>query len=402
MNDLFLLRSLPLDLLYIVANYDHQVIFIFSEKDLLQLNWIRLLKINFFKDYKNSLFAKEELMRIYIYNSFWKTNQIACGQYASTVINENDDNTVKVISDSPSEMKEFEKNISQIAYGGEHVIVLLLDGTLLCRGQNSCGQLGFGDYIPRNTFVKNDTLPADISIKQIACGYVHTLILLTNGTLLTAGMNTNGQLGTETITESTNSFRKLDNVKNIVQIACGYYHSFIKLKDGTILGCGRNESGQLGLGKIKRVTSFQKIKCVPKNIVDISCGSGCTFLLIDDGTLMSCGFNGSGALGLGDNVNRNTFTHIQNLPANVVKIQVGYDHAICLLADGSIMSCGYNYRSGLGFQDTISRNIFEKIKDLPEKVKNIGTSCFALYSVICLFNDTMIKFDRDFKTYNLV
>ncbi|AYV81237.1 MAG: chromosome condensation regulator [Harvfovirus sp.] len=386
-----LLRRLPLDLLYIVANYDPQVLFMYPEKDLLQLNWIRLLKMNFHKDYKNSLFSNEELMRIYIYNSFSRRNQIACGRSEAIVINEDDTtvmnfNEMGVISDNNSH-----KNIACVAYGADYVIILLHDGTLLCRGSNTNGQLGLGDYASRDIFVKNETLGKDISIKQIACGYAHTLLLLTDGTLLTTGLNSSGQLG-QKIAPELNSFTKLDNVKNIVQIACGYYHSVIKLEDGTLLGCGNNGAGQLGLDKMNIVPFFTKIKDLPKNISEISCGNCCTFLLIDDGTLMGCGYNESGALGLGDNKNRTTFTHIKNLPTNVVKIQAGYDHAICLLGNGNIMTCGHNRNGALGFPDRINRNIFEEIKNLPAKVKNIGTGGFAQYTLICLLNGTTIRF----------
>ncbi|AYV82630.1 MAG: chromosome condensation regulator [Hyperionvirus sp.] len=408
MDDLIFLQSLPLDLLYIVTNYDPAVLFIYPKKELIEFNWTRLLKFNFHKDYKDSSISSDQLMRIYIHN-YWGINKIICGREEAFIINDNATvmnfdmgqrvffEKMSFLSESrPCDIKDFEKNILQIAYGGAHIIVLLIDGTLLCRGSNYSGQLGLGHLRARDKFHKNDTLEGmgkDMSIRQIACGNNHTLILLTNGTLWGCGDNRNGQLGFESL-EDIKSLTKIDDVKNIVQIACGFYHSFIKLDDGTIMGCGNNSSGQLGLGEVQVVRSFTKIEYVSKNISEIVCGNCTTFLLMDDGTSMSCGFGLSGTLGHGDNLNRDTFSPIKNL-SNIVKMQAGYDHVICSLSNGTIMSCGSFYSNEF---HPSNQNIFTEIKNLPGKVENIGTGPFAEYVIIRLTDGTLIRYgDFTFK-----
>ncbi|AYV81438.1 MAG: chromosome condensation regulator [Harvfovirus sp.] len=390
MNDLIFLRNLPLELLYIVTSYDPAVLFLFPRSDLLQLNWSRLLKLNFHKDYKNSPLTNEQLMRAYV-NNFSGINKIICGMTEYFIIN--DACTVTLFDKSHNfNIKDFQRNISQIACGPSHTMILLLDGTLLCRGFNSNGQLGLKDICTRDNFVKNDTFGEHISIKQIACGSAHTLILLTNGTLLTCGDNSSGQLGSGPGSHR-NFLRKVDTIARITQIACGYHHSFIKLEDGSIMSSGGNTSGQLGLRHTEVRYIFEKVEDIHGDISEIICGNCNTFLLMNDGTLMSCGYGKVGTLGHGDYESRTTFTLIEGLPKNIIKVQAGFDHVICLLGNGIIMTCGSNFSDELGFNDKINRNIFEEIKNLPP-VENIGTGAFARYSIIDLLNGPLMRFGK--------
>ncbi|AYV84678.1 MAG: chromosome condensation regulator [Hyperionvirus sp.] len=404
--DLIFLQTLPLDLLYIVANYNPAALFIYSKEELLRFNWTRLLRFNFHQDYKNSFLTNEELLRIYTYN-FLGINKIICGSKECFIIND-DLNVMNYdlrcrdthekyshllsVRDTPTfDIKDFQKNIFQVAYGNEYIIILLFDGTLLCRGNNVYGQLGLGDFNPRYTFVKNDTLGKDISIKQIVCGSYHTFILLTDGTLLGCGSNENGQLGLG-ISGSQKFFARVDGIKDIALVASGYYHSFIKLYDGTVMGCGNNTSGQLGFGDKRIVKTFTKIEYISQNIADIVCGNCTSFMLMNDGTLMSCGYGASGVLGHGNYKSKDIFTPVEKLPKNIVKIQAGFDHAICLLENGTIMTSGSNQSGELGFERTPKINIFQEIKNLPAKVINIGTGPFAQYSIIRLLNGTIMRY----------
>ena len=37
--------------------------------------------------------------------------------------------------------------------------------------------------------------------------------------------------------------------KNIVEVACGYYHTLLRINLGEVFAFGRNDKGQLGLVK---------------------------------------------------------------------------------------------------------------------------------------------------------
>ncbi|AYV81771.1 MAG: chromosome condensation regulator [Harvfovirus sp.] len=402
MDDLVFLRRLPLELFYIVTRYNPGMAFIYPTKEeLLSLNWMRLLKSNFNRDYK--MVAPMDLMKIYI-DCYWKVSRIICGQREYVIID--DDNVIatnfgrdnsqlsQLEKTKISDIDDFKKKIYLVGHGYCYVLILLVDGTLLCRGFNNYGELGVGDFTWRYNFVRVDGFPGNVSVRAIACGSNHTLILLTNGKVMACGSNMSGQLGSENL-KRNNSFRELENIKDVVQIACGDSHSFIKLEDGSIMGCGNNFSGQLGLGKIRSVLSFTKIEYVANNVREIVCGSCNTFLLMNDGGVMSSGFGWSGTLAHGDNSDKNIFTLIENLPKNVavVKIQAGFDHVICLFGNGTVMTCGKNSFGQLGFADKVDRKFFEKIEHLSVAVVDIGTGAFAEYTILRLLDGSLIKYN---------
>ena len=66
-----------------------------------------------------------------------------------------------------------------------------------------------------------------------------------------------------------------------------------------------------------------------------------SFILKNDGTLWGCGINNTGQLGLEDTTNRNIF--IQNTNINNVKLVCcGSNHTIALKNNGTLWGCGYN------------------------------------------------------------
>src|SRR5205814_1926245 len=87
-----------------------------------------------------------------------------------------------------------------------------------------------------------------------------------------------------------NNFR-VEYAKKIMEVVCGCYHTIIRLTDGTLMSCGNNEYGQLGQGDTKNRTKFEEIKNMPKNIMEIVCGTYHTIVRLTDGTIISCGYN---------------------------------------------------------------------------------------------------------------
>ena len=87
-------------------------------------------------------------------------------------------------------------------------------------------------------------------------------------------------------------------------------HSLILKNDGTLLGCGRNAEGQLGLGDTTNRTTFTQVTTNTDNIKSVCCGYDHTFILKNDNTLWGCGGNQYGQLGLGNTTNRTTITQV--------------------------------------------------------------------------------------------
>lgn len=87
-----------------------------------------------------------------------------------------------------------EHQITSIACGTDHTLVLSSCGKVLVWGLNSEGQLGLGTIDNRSSSMPQ-TITLDVCIKQIACGANHSLLLATNGKILSFGANNHGQLG---------------------------------------------------------------------------------------------------------------------------------------------------------------------------------------------------------------
>ena len=108
---------------------------------------------------------------------------------------------------------------------------------------------------------------------------------------------------------------------DIKQISCGNGHTFILKNDGSVWSCGYNQYGKLGLGDTTNRTTFTQVTTnINNDVKQISCSYVFTFILKNDGSLWSCGRNDNGYLGLGgDGTDRYTFTQVTTNINNDVK-----------------------------------------------------------------------------------
>ena len=250
-----------------------------------------------------------------------------------------------------------------------HSLILKNDGTLWSTGYNGYGQLGLGDYTNRTTFTQITTNADDV--KSVYCGGYHTLILKNDGTLWGCGYNANGQLGLGD-TNYRNIFTEIiTNTDDIKSVCCGGDHTFILKNDGTLWGTGYNANGQLGLGDTNYRNTFTQVTTNADDIKEIYCGRSSTFILKNDGTLWSCGFNDYGPLGLGDTGYKTTFTQVTTNADNVKEVYCGFYHTIILKNDGTLWGCGYNGNGEFGLGNTNNRTTFTQITTNADNVKEI-------------------------------
>ena len=155
----------------------------------------------------------------------------------------------------------------------------------------------------------NVTLPLPLStvpdIQQVACGDYHTLLLTTDGEVLSCGANCCGQLGHGSLL-SSHLPRRVEALanKDIVKVACGAEHSVAVERGGSVWVWGRNIHGQLGnlehqlhlkppnyprqLAPVEMV--FQP--SMPSGPVrQVACGRDHTVVLFESGELWGCGHN---------------------------------------------------------------------------------------------------------------
>ena len=270
-------------------------------------------------------------------------------------------------------------DIKSVYCGYCHTIILKNDGTLWGCGANSSGQLGLGDTNYRNTFTEITTNTNNI--KSVCCGRDCTFILKNDGTLWSCGHNTYGQLGLGNKTNRTTFTQVTTNTNDIKEIYCGAFYALILKNNGTLWGSGKNDYGEMGLGSISGTATFTQITTNTDDIKQVYCiGASHNFILKNDGTLWSCGYNGNGNLGLGDTSYRTTFTQVTTNADNIKSICCGCHFTLVLKNDGTLWGCGNNSSGQLGLGDSNNRTIFTQVTTNADDVK----------SVYCGWNHTLI------------
>ena len=261
------------------------------------------------------------------------------------------------------------KIISSIACGGSHTVVLCTDGTVHTFGYNDNGQLGNGSVSNSvNSTPTNISSNGSLSGKtasKIACGFHFTIVLCTDGSLIGFGNNYQGQLGTNSNPTSTPAQVTGGSLtgKSITKISCGYEHTLIVCSDGTLHVFGSNYYGQLGTATNAATANPnptpQQISAgslAGKTISDaVGGGSSHSMILCSDGTLHSFGYNYKGQLGTSTNSGTGTANPTPTQVTggtlsgkSITKVSTGYNHTIVLCSDGSLHSFGYNYQGQLG------------------------------------------------------
>jgi alpha-tubulin suppressor-like RCC1 family protein len=267
-------------------------------------------------------------------------------------------------------------NIIQI--GGGYGCVLLLEntGNVLGCGDNSLGTLGENNNPnPKTTpiYVKQNTIPIANIIQIVGgAGTVEHAAFLNNAwNVYTCGFNYYGQLGYSTNYNTYNANFIPTNIglNNIIQIAYAGSQTFFLENTGKVLGCGYNNSGQLGVND--RNNRIQPVYCnTTFNTVNVN-----STLSLNNKTIFA-GFNGnlvyinntSNATILGYNYN-NMYgnllannTIISNVNGNggsltnVKKVCFGIMHCLILLYDSTCYACGNNFYGQLGIGNNLKKS----------------------------------------------
>ena len=92
-------------------------------------------------------------------------------------------------------------------------------------------------------------------------------------------------------------------VQKVKYVSAGYFHVLAVTVEGVTFGWGRNDYGQLGIGKKEQaVYKPTRIKSLlDRKIVMTAAGENHSLFLSDLGEVLAAGFNEFGELGIGSN-----------------------------------------------------------------------------------------------------
>lgn len=142
--------------------------------------------------------------------------------------------------------------VTSIAAGSGHSLAVLSSGSVMTWGQNNDGQLGDGTTARSSTPIPVTGLS---DARAVAGGYEHSLALLSDGSVMAWGDSAVGQLGDGVFSgpetcEASCSTKPVavTGLSGVTAIAAGSVHSMALLSNGTVMAWGRNGFGELGDG----------------------------------------------------------------------------------------------------------------------------------------------------------
>ena len=213
--------------------------------------------------------------------------------------------------------------------------------------------------------------------------------ILYDGSLYAWGNNNHGQLGvglTDKDVLYQNDKKKVNIPGKVIQLIADI-NSYINMdttssfyaitENGDLYVWGYNGSGQLGVGDEIYRNTPEKINLSGK-IKTLKTSSRSVYAILEDGSLYAWGENHLGRLGVGDEVDKNTPTKV-NLPGKIKEL-IGGLSAYAILEDGSLYAWGSNYGQ-LGVGDKVDKNKPTKV-NLPGKIKELIIDSGSAYAIL--------------------
>lgn len=241
-------------------------------------------------------------------------------------------------------------NVVAISAFAFHALALKSDGTVWAWGQGSQGQLGDGTETNRFAAVQvmvSASTPLTNAV-AIYTGNNISYAIKGDGTVWAWGWNANFALGISSTTPNSLWAVQVPGLAGIIALAPGIQHYVALKSNGTVLTWGRNTNGELGDGsKLTATRSTPTVISTLSGIKKIATHWNHTLAVKDDGTLWTWGRNDSGQLGDGTTTTRTRPVKVSTL-SGVEEIAVGPDYSLVITHDDKAFAWGANDDGQLG------------------------------------------------------
>jgi uncharacterized repeat protein (TIGR02543 family) len=260
----------------------------------------------------------------------------------------------------------FLSGITAVMGGEQHNIALKSDGTVWTWGSGKEDQLGNGNAIDSSTPVQVSGLT---SIVMLGSRGYHSVAVKSDGTVWTWGWDEYGALGNG-VADTNYDYPvpiEVAGVTNPIMVTAGYMFSIALLQDHTLMAWGNNLEGEIGDG-----TTTNRLTPVPvpgiDQVVWVSAGWTHVVAIRADGTVWTWGANnwqgafdcedtydnndlgfycGYGMLGDGTTADHLTPEQIPGLSGAIMALG-GDSSTSVLLRDGTVWTFGSNGAGQLG------------------------------------------------------
>jgi alpha-tubulin suppressor-like RCC1 family protein len=281
--------------------------------------------------------------------------------------------------------------VKQVAAGRFHSMVLTRDGDVFTWGDGYFGQLGHGN---RDRQLVPKRVEGLTNVTDIAAGDHHGMSVGGGGVVYTWGDNLHGQLGLGDHGFGTNRNvpTEVPGVNEVVAVAAGSYHSLALSRDGTVMACGRNDKGQLGLGDTAQRDTFTAVTGL-RGVVDIDAGDMHSIAVTAEGGLYTWGAGwavGHGGDGDTQFVAPTKVTGGGIGEAAVVQVAAGGFHTMALTASGELYAWGKGDRGQLGHGGKEHLAV-PRVVDGIEKAM-MGMACGGAHSLVTTAEGRVLAF----------
>lgn len=279
----------------------------------------------------------------------------------------------------------FSRDFVSVASGEAHSVALTSDGRVFVWGSNAHGQLGLasqtGTTIPDE--LKDGIFGADHGgggrkVVGVACGARHSMAWFDDGDLYAWGDNSFGQLGTGN-NKAVPGFAKVKLALEpalegspIKSISSGGFHNLLLTREGKVYSWGKNDYGQLGLGKSGAavVSKPSPVKGLGDGlqVTKVTAGQGFSMILGSDGEVVAFGDNSSNQLGPGAGYPHQKEPREMRTDVRFKDLSCGQLHCIAASAEGAVFIWGTDSYGQLGLGSSVRSQAVKK----PERVRGIG------------------------------
>ena len=204
------------------------------------------------------------------------------------------------------------KTVSAVSCGSTHACALTSSGEIYCWGDSSSGQLGIGSTLATST---PRPVLLNLTFLSVDCGTSHTCGILSNRSVICWGSNSDYQVGYYTRSGIGTTIAQM-NALQVVKlptgfqaavVTCGYHHTCVLSTVGTVVCWGYNADGQLGIGSMDYQGTLTtqgdalKLVILPTNVtaVDVSSGNSHVCAILSRRRMACWGYNHQGQLGIG-------------------------------------------------------------------------------------------------------
>ncbi|PKK95029.1 MAG: hypothetical protein CVV60_03405 [Tenericutes bacterium HGW-Tenericutes-5] len=290
----------------------------------------------------------------------------------------------KVYQNAPTNATNFfnlnvDEMIVDVELGYDHTLVITNQNRVFAFGENMYYQVGDGTSVDRllPVYINNNLFSASLNKQYIsvAAGYKDTMVITSEGDVLTYGYGDYGQRGngtnTTAIAKSNITINlNLDEDEIVVLGKMGYHHTLVLTSNGRVISFGRNQQGQLGIGSITAYNAWPNFIIseadvveiidnylpIAENIIDVASGYLSSVLVTETGKVFTWGTNDFGSLGnnnlVSAHMNPTEITGNFSLAANdkIIKVfasENGSSYA-AISELGKVFVWGYNAYGNLG------------------------------------------------------